>query len=77
MRIWMINETIIKIRENPLLYQYLKYHSYWYKILLRDSTRINEMILKMKEEYKLTAKDKIDMVSKRISMIRNLLEVFR
>ncbi len=73
----MINETILKIRENPLLYQYLKYHSYWYKILLRDNNRVNEMISKMKEEYKITTKDKIDMVGQKINMIRSLLEVFR
>lgn len=73
----MINETILKIRENPLLYQYLKYHSYWYKILLRDNIRVNEMISKMKEEYKITTKDKIDMVGQKINMIRSLLEVFR
>ena len=73
----MINETILKIRENPLLYQYLKYHSYWYKILLRDNNRVNEMISKMKEEYKITTKDKVDMVGQKINMIRSLLEVFR
>ncbi len=73
----MINETILKIKENPLLYQYLKYHSYWYKILIRDNTKINEMVSMMKEEYKITVKDKIEVMSKKINMVRSLLEVFR
>ncbi len=72
----MINETIFQIRQNPLMYQYLKYHSYWYKILLRDKTMLRQMINEMKEEYKMTTKDKIESIGKKVHMIRSLLEVF-
>ena len=58
------------------MYQYLKYHSYWYKILLRDKTMLRQMINEMKEEYKMTTKDKIESIGKKVHMIRSLLEVF-
>ena len=44
---------LIQLRNNPLLDHYLKYHSYWYKWLLRDSSLIKEMENEMKKEYKL------------------------
>lgn len=72
----MINETIFRIKQDPLLYGYLKYHSYWYKILIRDSTSLGYMVDKMKEEYKLTAKDKIEAINSKIEMVSSLLEVF-
>lgn len=72
----MINETILKIRQNPMLYHYLKYHSYWYKILSRNPNSLNNMINDMKEEYKLTTKDKIDSICQKMNMISSLLEVF-
>lgn len=72
----MINETIFMIRQNPMAYQYLKYHSYWYKILLRDKNRLKDMIEEMRQEYKLTTKDKMEVIGERVNMVRSLLEVF-
>lgn len=72
----MINETIFRIKQDPLLYNYLKYHSYWYKILIRDSNSLSYMVEKMKEEYKLTTKDKIEAINSKIEMVSSLLEVF-
>lgn len=72
----MINETIFKIKQNPLLYNYLKYHSYWYKRLIREPSSLNEMISEMKEEYKLTPKDKIEYICQKMNMVSSLLEVF-
>lgn len=72
----MINETILKIRQNPILYHYLKYHSYWYKILMRDKSKLESMVYEMKKEYKITPGDKIENIGKRISTIRAFLEVF-
>ena len=71
----MINEVIIQIKKNPMLYHYLKYHSYWYKILLRNPLLLNDLINDMKEDYKLTTKDKIESISKKMQMISSLLEV--
>lgn len=72
----MINETILRIRQNQVAYQYLKYHSYWYKILMRDGSKFKDMIDEMKEEYKLTTKDRIESIGEKIHMIRSVLEVF-
>lgn len=71
----MINETIMQIKQNPMLYHYLKYHSYWYKILLRNPVMLNDLINDMKEDYKLTTKDKIESISQKMQMISSLLEV--
>lgn len=71
----MINETMFRIKQNPMLYHYLKRHSYWYKILLRNPNLIGKMIDDMKEEYKLTTKDKIEALGERMNMISSLLEV--
>jgi len=73
----MINETILKVKQNPMLYHYLKYHSYWYKILMRNPIMIKDMINDMKEEYKLTSKDKIEAINKKMQMVSSLLEVLR
>lgn len=73
----MINETILKIKQNPMLYHYLKYHSYWYKVLMRNPTMLKDMIEDMKEEYKLTPKDKIESINQKMQMISSLLEVLR
>ena len=71
----MINEVIIQIKKNPMLYHYLKYHSYWYKILLRNPLLLNDLINDMKEDYKLTTKDKIESISQKMQMVSSLLEV--
>ena len=73
----MINETILKIKQNPMLYHYLKYHSYWYKVLMRNPTMLKDMIEDMKEEYKLTPKDKIESINQKMQMVSSLLEVLR
>ena len=72
----MINETIFKIKQNRMLYHYLKYHSYWYKRIFRDPTSVDQMINEMKEEYKLTPQDKIETICKKMNMVSSLLEVF-
>lgn len=72
----MINETIFKIKQNQMLYHYLKYHSYWYKRIFRDPTNVDQMINEMKEEYKLTPQDKIETICKKMNMVSSLLEVF-
>lgn len=72
----MINETIFKIHQDPLLYGYLKYHSYWYKTLYRNPNTLGDMINNMKEEYRLTTKDKIDSILEKMNLVSNLLGVF-
>ncbi len=70
-------DTLFKIRQNPNLYQYLKYNSYWYKLLNRDPILIKEMEELMKKEYKLTAMDKINNFSQKIDTINTFLDILK
>ena len=63
------------IRNNPNLYHYLKYHSYWFKQLIRNPNSIKNMEAEMKKEYKLTASDKLRKVSDNINLIKAFMEI--
>ena len=71
----MRSDVLLKIRNDPNLSTYLKYHSYWYKILIRNPNMINKMVEEMRIEYKLTMKDKIENLGERINLINSLLSV--
>ncbi len=70
-------DTINYIRNNPPLYQYLKYHSYWYKAINRDSKLLKELEQDMKKEYKLTPEDKINRLNEKMNFISSFLEVLK
>lgn len=70
-------EALYKIRQNPNLYQYLKYHSYWYKILNRNPLLLKEMEDEMKKEFKLTPVDRINSFGQKIEMFRMFLDVLK
>lgn len=69
--------TQLQIRNNPYLYRFLRENSGWYKALNRRPESIREMEKAMKEYYKLTTKDKIDQISRRMEMIQTFMEVLR
>ena len=71
----MINDIFFKIKQNPLLYEYLKYHSYWYEIILNNESSIDNMIDEMKKELKLTATDKLDDLKNKIELISSFLSI--
>jgi len=71
----MNREILIKIRSTPNLYNYLKYHSYWYKELKRRPEKFKEFEYEMKKEYKLTVSDKISDVNDKITFVRSFLEM--
>ena len=71
----MINEVIFNIKQDKNLYEYLKYHSYWYKILTRDPTRIKDMIKEMKIELKQTPEDKLKELNKKLEFINSMLQI--
>ena len=73
----MRTDILIKIRNNPNLYSYIKYHSYWYKELMRRPNSLSVMENEMKKEYKLTTGDKISKLNERMQMIRTFLDVLR
>lgn len=66
---------VIQIRSDNNLNFYLKTHSYWYKLLRRNPSRIKEMNQEMRKEYKLTSVDKLNQISSKIEMIRTFLDV--
>ena len=68
-------DIIYTIRNNPNFYNYLKYHSYWYKELIRNPSSIKYMEEEMKKEYKLTASDKLKKVNDNISLIKAFMEI--
>lgn len=73
----MKTETLYKIKQKPNLYQYLKYHSHWYKMLNRNPLLIKEMEEEMKKELKLTPVDRINSFSQKIEMFRTFLDVLK
>ena len=61
-----------KLKENPLYIKYLREHSYWYKLLIRNPNLINKYIEEVKTFYKLRPSDKINNTLETINIISNL-----
>lgn len=72
-------DTKIKviIYSNPNYKKYLRANSYWYKTLNRNPDMINNFISKVKEEYKLRTSDKISDFMDKIDMVSKLISVMR
>ena len=66
-------ELQFKLKQNPLYIKYLREHSYWYKILIRNPERFKEFIEKMKEDYHMLPQDKINRVFTTIDLVSNLI----
>jgi len=69
----MINDEIFKIKQDKILYEYLKYHSYWYKEIKKNKEKEKEMIKEMKVELKQTPEDKIINLNKKIELLGSLI----
>ena len=70
-------EVQFKIKNNPLLGQYIRENSYWYKILNRNPESIKKMTEDMKKAYKLTFEDKVDDLSNKINLVRAFMETLK
>lgn len=68
-------KTQFKVKNNPYILRYLRENSYWYKILTRNPNAIEILERQMKEEYRLTPKDKIEDFGKKIEMIRSFMDI--
>ena len=73
----MRSDVLLKIRNDPNLSTYLKYHSYWYKELLINPSSIFQMEQEMKKEFKLTLADKINTMTEKVQMLRTFMDVFK
>lgn len=69
--------TINYIKNNPLIYKYLRENSYWYKALNRDGNNLKYLEEEMKKKYKLTTEDKIAKLSKNIQMISTFIDILK
>ena len=65
-------EIQMKLNENVMYKQYLRYHSKWYKILIREPKQFKNFIEEMKTEYKLRPIDKINKTVDTLKVISNL-----
>lgn len=68
-------KTQFKVKNNPYILRYLRENSYWYKILTRNPSAVEILERQMKEEYRLTPKDKIEDFGKKIEMIRSFMDI--
>lgn len=71
----MINDEIFKIKQDKMLYEYLKYHSYWYELIKKNSLNVKEMIKEMKIELKQTPIDKIKDLNKKIELLSSFINL--
>lgn len=73
----MDTKTKLIIDSNNNYIKYLRYNSYWYKILIRNPEKINDFIKEVKEKYKLRTTDKIENVLDKMNMVSKFLDVLR
>ena len=69
----MILELQFRIKNNPKYLQYIREHSYWYKILNRDPSMFSHFEDKVKEEYKLRTSDRISKALSTIELVQNIV----
>ena len=61
-----------KLKNNPRYLQYIREHSYWYKVLNRNPLMFSAFEDKVKEDYKLRTTDKITQALSTIEMFQNI-----
>lgn len=69
--------TINYIKNNPLVHEYLRANSSWYKKLNRNPKLIKDLEKEAKEYYKLTIADKLERFNQNIEMISTFLDVLK
>ena len=68
-------KTIAYIKSNPLIYNYLREDSTWYKSLNRGEPILKKIEEQAKKFYKQTPEDKIAKLSRNIEMIKTFMDV--
>jgi len=68
-------ETFQKIRNNPIIYNYLREDSSHYKSLLRDAKLLKVVENLAKERYKLRSVDKIEKLKTNIDLLKTFMDV--
>ena len=70
-------KTKILLDSNKDYKNYLRYNSYWYKILNRDSNKIDDFIKEYKERNKLRVTDKIESAMDKMTLISKFMDILR
>lgn len=70
-------ETIRTIKNNPLIYNYLREDSSWYKYLNRDKKYLKNVEEEAKKFYKLTINDRLERLSNNIDLINTFIDVLK
>ena len=70
-------ECIVRIKNDAMIQKYIRENSYWYKILNRNPSMLNELIDEMKKEYKLTTADKINEISDKLDLIKAFMNALK
>lgn len=73
----MTTELQLKISSDPRLVSFIRQYPIWYKRLNRNPDLFKDMIMDMKEKYKLTTSDKINNTLNSINMLKTFLDVLK
>ena len=71
----MDKETLNIIRNNPIIYSYLREESQEYEYLLKDKNYLKKIESKAKEKYKKTLSHKLNKLAKRLELLNELMDV--
>ena len=73
----MNRDLIYQIREKKDLYNYLKYNSYLYKLIMRNEISIKQLEDQMKRDLKMTTADKLNKISNKIEVANAFLDILK
>ncbi len=73
----MTIENQIRLSNDQMLTRFIREYPIWYKRLNRNPDLFNDMIMDMKEKYKLTTSDRINNTLNSINMLKTFLDVLK
>lgn len=71
----MREDTINKIKNNKMLYEYLKNNSYHFKELYRDDNYLKKVEYLAKEYYHERGIDKIEKIKNKLDLLNTIMSV--
>ncbi len=66
-------DTQFKLKQNPYYINYLRSNSYWYKILTREPTKVNDFIGEFKKYNRQVKTNKISETLEYIEMLGTIM----
>lgn len=73
----MTIENQIRLFNDQMLTRFIREYPIWYKRLNRNPDLFNDMIMDMKEKYKLTTSDRINNTLNSINLLKTFLDVLK